>query len=215
MQRAVRVYSLLSEMAQEGLESRIHRKVYVRFGGGVTETWPGNRKRRWVPTLRYDGGKKVKGRKRHLLVDTNGLILHVLVHEANIQDARGGKLLLAPLKGIFPRLKLIWADSGYKKEGFCEWVQAQLGWEVEIVEHPWSGLRGVLVPQGVEVDWQQIRPRGFRVLKRRWVVERTFAWLSTWRRLSKDYEVLSGSEEAWIYIALLRIMLRRLAQNGS
>jgi putative transposase len=102
------------------------------------------------------------------------------------RHARGGKLLLAPLKGIFPRLELIWADSGYKKEGFCEWVQTQLGWEVEIVEHPWSGLRGILVPQGVEVDWQQIRPRGFRVLKRRWVVERTFAWLSTWRRLSKD-----------------------------
>jgi len=137
------------------------------------------------------------------------------VHEANIQDARGGKLLLAPLKGIFPRLELIWAESGDKKEGFCEWVKAELGWEVEIVEHPWSGLRGVLVPQGVEVDWQQIRPRGFRVLKRRWVVERTFAWLSTWRRLAKDYEVLPSSEEAWIYLVMIRIMLRRLAQNSS
>jgi len=77
------------------------------------------------------------------LVDTTGLILQVLVHEANIQDYRGGKRLLAPLKGTFPRLKLIWADSAYKKEGFDEWVKATLGWEVEIVEHPWSGLRGV------------------------------------------------------------------------
>ena len=91
----------------------------------------------------YDGGKQVKGRKRHLLVDTTGLILQVLVHEANIQDDRGGKRLLAPLKGTFPRLKLIWADSAYKKEGFDEWVKATLGWEVEIVVHPWSGLRGV------------------------------------------------------------------------
>ncbi len=80
----------------------------------------------------YDGGKKVKGRKRHLLVDTTGMILQVLVHEANIQDYRGGKRLLSPLTGVFPRLKLIWAESGYKKEGFGEWVKATLGWEVEI-----------------------------------------------------------------------------------
>jgi putative transposase len=163
----------------------------------------------------YDGGKKVKGRKRHLLVDTNGLILHVLVHEANIQDYRGGQRLLAPLKGPFGRRKLIWADSGDKKEGFDEWVKATLGWEVAIVEHPWSGLRGVWVPQGVEVDWEKIRPSGFQGLKRRWGVERTFAWLSTWRRLSKDYAVLPSSEEAWIYIAMSRIMLRRLAQTQS
>jgi len=108
----------------------------------------------------YDGGKKVKGRKRHLLVDTTGLILQVLVHEANIQDYRGGKRLLAPLGGVFPRLKLIWADSSYKKEGFGEWVKATLGWEVEIVEHPWSGLRGVWAPKDAVIDWEQIRPSG-------------------------------------------------------
>jgi transposase len=157
----------------------------------------------------------VKGRKRHLLVDTTGLILHVLVHEATIQDYRGGKLVLAPLKGCFPRLELIWADSGYKKEGFCEWVKAELGWDVEIVEHPWSGLRGVWAPKDAVIDWEQIRPSGFHVLPHRWIVERTFAWLSTWRRLSKDYEVLPSSEEAWISIAMIRIMLRRLAHNSS
>ena len=91
----------------------------------------------------YDGGKKVKGRKRHLLVDTVGLILQVLVHEANIQDQEGGKQLLLPLRGRFPRLKHVWADSAYRKGGFIEWVKETLGWEVEIVEHPWSGLRGV------------------------------------------------------------------------
>ena len=123
----------------------------------------------------YDGGKKVKGRKRHLLVDTNGLILQVLVHEANIQDYRGGKRLLAPLTEDFPRLELIWADSGYKKEGFSKWVKATLGWEVEIVEHPWSGLRGVWAPKDTVIDWEQIRPSGFHVLPHRWIVERTFA----------------------------------------
>ena len=163
----------------------------------------------------FDGGKKIKGRKRHLLVDTLGLILHLLVHEANIQEYRGGKLLLAPLKGMFPRLKLMWADSGYKKEGFCEWVKATLGWDVEIVERPWSGLRSVWAPKDAVIDWEQIRPSGFPVLPHRWIVARTFAWLSTWRRLSKDYAVLESSEEAWIYIAMIRIMLRRLAQTQT
>ena len=78
----------------------------------------------------------MKGRKRHVLVDTNGWLMHVLVHAANIQDERGGKRLLAPLQGVFPRLELIWAASGSKKEGFCEWVKAELGWDVEMVAHP-------------------------------------------------------------------------------
>jgi putative transposase len=157
----------------------------------------------------------VKGRKRHVLVDTNGLLMHVLVHEADLQDHEGGKLLLAPLKQRFPRLKLIWADSAYKKGDFVEWVKAQLGWEVEVVEHPWSGLRGVWATKEAAIDWEQIRPRGFHVLKRRWVVERTLGWLSTWRRLAKDYEVLPSSEEAWISVAMIRIMLRRLAQTQT
>jgi putative transposase len=163
----------------------------------------------------YDGGKKVKGRKRHLLVDTMGLILRVLVHEADIQDHTGGKLLLEPLKGFFERLKLIWADSAYNKGGFVAWVKAKLGWNVEVVEHPWTSLRAVWTPQDTQVDWKQIRPRGFRVLKWRWIVERTFAWLSTWRRLSKDYEVLPSSEQAWIYLAQIHLMVRRLASAAQ
>jgi transposase len=157
----------------------------------------------------------VKGRKRHVLVDTLGLILHVLVHEAGILDHEGGKYLLKPLKGYFPRLKLIWVDSAYKKGGFIEWVKETLGWEVEVVEHPWSGQRGVWAPQDTAIDWEKIRPSGFHVLKWRWIVERTFAWLSTWRRLAKDYEVLPSSEEAWIFIAMIHLMVRRLAQNSS
>jgi len=115
----------------------------------------------------------VKGRKRHILVDTLGLILHVLVHEAGLQDHEGGKPLLKPLKGCFPRLKLIWVDSAYKKGGFIEWVKETFGWEVEVVEHPWSGQRGVWAPKDAVIDEEQIRPRGFHVLKWRWIVETT------------------------------------------
>jgi putative transposase len=142
------------------------------------------------------------------------LILQVLVHEADIQDEQGGKLLLAPLGGVFPRLQLIWADSRYKCSGFPEWVKAELGWQVEIVAHPWSGQRGVWTAPGVAEE-PPSRPSGFHLLPRRWVVERTFAWLGTWRRLAKDYELLPSSEEAWIYLAMIRIMLRRVASDTS
>ena len=141
------------------------------------------------------------------------MILQVLVHEADIQDEQGGKLLLAPLKGVFPRLKLIWADSRYKCVDFPAWVQAELGWQVEIVAHPWSGQRGVWTAPGQREEPPPRRPSGFQVLPRRWVVERTFAWLVTWRRLAKDYELLPSSEQAWIYLAMIRLMSRRLAQQ--
>jgi len=159
----------------------------------------------------YDAGKKISGRKRHLLVDTNGLILDVLVHPANITDRQGAKLLLSPLKEVLPRLSLIWADSGYAGK-LEDWVKKTLGWTLEIVKRPFEGVRYVWVPQGVEPP--EI-PRGFVVVKRRWVVERTFGWLGRSRRLSKDYEHLSESEESWIYIAMLRIMLARLVRSNS
>ena len=139
----------------------------------------------------------------------------MLVHEADIQDEQGGKLLLAPLKGVFPRLQLIWADSRYKCSAFPAWVQAELGCVVEIVAHPWSGQRGLWTPPEVGEEPPPSRPGRFQVLPRRWVVERTFAWLGTWRRLAKDYELLPSSEEAWIYLAMMRTMLRRLACNSS
>jgi putative transposase len=142
------------------------------------------------------------------------MILLVLVHQADIQDHAGGQLLLEPLDGCFPRLQLIWVDSAYKKGGFISWVKETFGWEVEAVEHPWTGQRGVWAPKDTVIDPEQIRPSGFHVLKWRWIVERTFAWLSTWRRLAKDYELLPSSEEAWIYVAMIRLMLRRVAQNG-
>lgn len=158
-----------------------------------------------------DGGKHINGRKRHLLVDTNGLILDVVVHPANITDRQGAKLLLPPLKAVFPRLSLIWADSGYAGK-LEDWVKKTLDWTLEIVKRPFEGVRYVWVPPGVEPP--EI-PRGFVVVKRRWVVERTFGWLGRSRRLSKDYEHLSESEECWIYTTMIRIMLARLVQQSS
>lgn len=106
------------------------------------------------------------------------------------------------------RLALLWIDGGDKRR-FVEWVEAELGWRVEVVPHPYAGVRSVWVAPGQEPP---TLPTGFRVLKRRWVVERTFAWLGRNRRLSKDYEALPASEEARSYAASCRLLLKRLAQ---
>ena len=130
------------------------------------------------------------GRKRHIVVDTLGLLLAVVVHAANIQDRDGAKLVLAKLVGRFPRLKLIWADGGYAGQ-LVEWARTCGGWLLEIVKRP--------------PDSHQ-----FQVLPRRWVVERTLAWLGRCRRLSKDYEELPQTSEAWVQVAMIHLMLRRL-----
>jgi putative transposase len=155
----------------------------------------------------YDGGKQVKGRKRHILVDTQGLLLKVHVHPADIMDWDGGKALLQGVKALFPRLQHLWTDGGYKS-GFSAWVEQTLGWTVEMVHHPLpaKGVMAQLQPQ-----IQKVKHR-FQVLARRWVVERTFAWLGKYRRLSKDYEYLPETSETLILIAMIHIMLRRLAR---
>ena len=123
-------------------------------------------------------------------------------------DAEGAKPLVRDAAPRFPRLSLVWVDGGYKRR-FVEWVEAEVGWRVEVVQHLNAGLRYVWVAPGQEPPtW----PTGFRVLKRRWVVERTFAWLGRNRRLSKDYEAVPASEEAWIYAASCRLLLKRLAR---
>ena len=167
----------------------------------------------------YDGGKKISGRKRHVLVDTTGLVLAVVVHEANIQDRQGVPLLLEPIKETFPRLKNVWGDQGSTGKG-REWIKEQMEWEVEIVRHSWPA-RGQWVPHGDRSDlstvwftWERIKPepKTFRgVLPRRWVVERTFAWIGRSRRMSKDYEYLTKRSESMVQLTMIRLMLKRLA----
>jgi putative transposase len=112
----------------------------------------------------YDGGKTIQGRKRHLLVDTQGLLLALLVHAANILDRDGAKRLLEPLVNRFPRLQLVWADGAYKGK-LRDWIKEHLGWSVEIVQHPWAGISGVWAPKGAVIDWDKIMPKGFHVRK--------------------------------------------------
>jgi putative transposase len=171
----------------------------------------------------YDGGKKVKGRKHHiLLVDTEGFVLKAKVHRAKVMDYQGIKTLLRRAEEQFPRLRHLWLDAGYRGEGKgAHWVKKTLGWSVELVERPKKPApEEVLMRwakewarEGVSVDWQKLLPpRGFIVLPRRWVVERTIAWLSQNRRMSKDYEKLCASGEALVYAAMIRLMTRRLAR---
>ena len=130
-----------------------------------------------------------------MIVDTVGLLLAVVVHSAGLQDRVGATLVLIKLRGLFPRLRVIWADGAYAGK-LILWVQTiSLGrWLLEIVSKD---------PQA----------HGFQVVPHRWVVERTFAWLGRCRRLSKDYEYLPDSSEAMLYVAMIRLMLRRLAQS--
>jgi putative transposase len=158
----------------------------------------------------YDGAKKRSGRKRHLPVDTLGLVLQVLVHPADIPDRVGARWLLGhlqPAATTLPRLELIWADAGYLGP-LQTWVWETFGWHLQIVER--RGGRG----QWLRADQEPpLRPPGFHVLPRRWVVERTIAWICRNRRLSKDYEFLPATSETWVYLSMVRLMLKRLAHE--
>lgn len=142
----------------------------------------------------YDAGKKIKGRKRHLAVDTLGLILSVLITSAAVQDRDAAKTLIGGLVALFTRLQIIWADGGYLGE-LVQWVK-QL--------RPFGKLKLEIVRRS---DWR----KGFYVLPKRWIVERTFGWLMKSRRLCRDYEVRLDHSEAMIRICMIRLMVRRLA----
>ena len=135
----------------------------------------------------------MSGRKRHLAVDTLGLVHAVVVHAASVQDRDGAKLVLAKLRGKCPRLARLWADGSYAGK-LVDWVREKCGWALEIVKRSDAAA-------------------GFQVLPKRWIVERTFGWLGRFRRLSKDYEATTESAEAWIVIAMIALMVRRLAPD--
>lgn len=145
-----------------------------------------------VPGVRgYDAGKQINGRKRHILVDTLGWLLTVTVTIASVQDRDGARLLLRNLPGGGKKLRKIWVDGGYAGQ-LVDWVAKRFAFCLAVVVRPKER-------------------KGFVLLPRRWVVERTFGWLNHSRRLSKSYERLTRTDESWVYIAMTRIMLERLA----
>lgn len=143
----------------------------------------------------YDAGKQIKGRKRFVTVDTLGLVLRVLVCAASVGERSGGKQVLQKVNQMghaLSRLHTIWVDAGYDGNPFMQWVMHVCRWIVQVVLRPQEH-------------------KGFVLLPKRWVVERTFGWLMGCRRLNRDYELLPQTSETFIYLAMIRIMVRRLA----
>ena len=143
----------------------------------------------------YDAGKQVNGRKRSLIVDTMGLLMRVVVHAADLSDLVGGKLVAALVQRLTTTIQTVFGDQHYGGQ-FAEQVRRDYGWTVEVKQRP------------PDAD-------GFVVIAKRWVVERTFGWLTWFRRLSKDYEQYVDVSEAFIYIAMIHLMLRRLKPAGT
>ncbi len=141
----------------------------------------------------YDAGKKIKGRKRHIVTDTLGLLIGLIVHSADIQDRDGAAALLRSIRHVFPWLRHVFADAAYAGPKLKAALEKIGEWTIEIIKRSDSA-------------------KGFEVLPRRWVVERTLAWLGRCRRLSKDFEKTIASAQAWITVAHIRLVTRRLAR---
>jgi putative transposase len=178
--------------------------AYPQRGGAGQPERQDHRKGGWHG---YDGAKRLNGRKRHLLVDTLGLVCKAHVTAADVSDRDGAVGLLRRLDWRrFPRLRHGWVDQGYRGE-FLGWVTQRFGVTLEVVARRDGGRRPRWLPPGADPP----EVAAFAVVPRRWVVERTFAWLGRFRRLSKDYEFLPATSEAVIYLAMSQLLVRRLA----
>ena len=202
---ATTVYAIFARWVRTGMWQRIHDVLRdrVRAQGGRnplpsaaiidsqsvqgSDTVPGS-------SRGYDAGKKTNGRKRHIAVDTNGLLLAVVVTMAGIQDRDGAFRLLAALRARFSTISLVWADGGYAGR-LIDWTKTVLSLTIQVVK-------------------RTDEAKGFKVLPRRWVVERTFAWICKHRRCVRDYETRPDHHEAMIYIAMIATMSRRLARTA-
>ncbi len=140
----------------------------------------------------YDAGKKIKGRKRHILTDTRGLLVAAIIHTADIQDRDGAPVVLTPIRAGFPWLRHVFADGGYAGDKLKTALKGKGDWTLEIIKRSDTA-------------------KGFVLLPRRWVVERTFAWFGRNRRLAKDFEATLESSTAWLMLASVQLMTRRIA----
>ena len=199
------VYATFRRWRLQGVWQRVHealRRAVRRRAGRAPEASAAIMDSQSVKTTEEsglikgdDGGKQVKGRKRHLRVDTRGLLLSVDVTPANTSDQEGARRLLIGLKPLHPRLELIWADGASRGEPLATWCTAEGAWRVEIVtRHPHA--------------------EGFVVRPWCWIVERTWGWMGRQRRLSKDYERKVQTSETLLQLAMIRLMVRRLARSS-
>ena len=152
----------------------------------------------------YDGNKRLVGRKRHILVDTQGFLLSVVVHAGSVPDRKGGQRVLEAAGDAYPRLHHIWAHQGYTGT-LVRWAAQEYGWTVQVV-YPQDRQLKRYAPDVLDES-------GFKVIPKRWIVERTFGWLSRCRRMSKDYERKVQTSETLIELAMIRLLLVRIGQH--